>query len=266
MKSGKKAGSIVISVILWIVILIAALYSFVTLATRDDHNIASIGGISPLVVQTESMAPTFNAGDLILIKKCDPATLEEGDVVTFHTIIENQYALNTHRIVEIKEENGVRSYVTQGDNNSISDDHIISDGDIVGKYMSHVPKVGKLMDFLSSKIGFLVVIVLPMLLFFIYQVYNLIMISIEFKKVAALEAAKEAAEAMVAEKEAAKKKEEDEEPKSEASKSEATEITPDDAAKAKAEAEKALAEALRMKEEAERVLAEAKAAAEKDVK
>ena len=49
------------------------------------------------------------------------------------------------------------------------------------------------MDFLSSSIGFLIVIVLPMLLFFIYQVYNLIMISIRLKKAVAVETAKEAA-------------------------------------------------------------------------
>lgn len=235
-----KVLNTVISVILWIVILLAALYSFVTLATKDQNNIASIGGVSPLVVETESMSPTFNAGDIIFIKKCDPATLKEGDVITFHTIIENEYALNTHRIEKIKEANGVRSYVTRGDNNAVSDAHIIGDGDIVGKYMTHLPKFGKIIDFLSSKVGFLVVIVLPMLLFFIYQVYHLIMIAIEFKKVAAIEAAREAAEAVKVENKVVGK--------------DAT----DDAIKAKEEAERALAEALRLKEEAEKALAEAK--------
>lgn len=81
------------------------------------------------------------------------------------------------------------------------------------------------------------VIVLPMLLFFIYQVYNLIMISIRLKKAVAVE---EAAQAKAA----------------------------SDGA-AKSEAEAALAEARRMKEEAEALrakvqkeLEEAKAAKE----
>ena len=47
------------------------------------------------------------------------------------------------------------------------------------------------MDFLSSSTGFLIVIVLPMLLFFIYQVYHLIMISIRLKKAVAVETARE---------------------------------------------------------------------------
>ena len=194
MKAVKKAGTIIISVLLWIVILIAALYAFTTMATRDNQNVSSLLGYTPLVVKTNSMSPTFDAGDLIFIKKCDPDTLKEGDIICFHTIIDNEYALNTHRIEKIDESNGVRSYTTMGDNNNgIADRHIISNGDIVGKYTGHLKKAGKVMDFLSSSTGFLIVIVIPMLLFFIYQVYNLIMISIRLKKVMAVEAAKEAA-------------------------------------------------------------------------
>ena len=48
------------------------------------------------------MAPTFETGDLIVIKKCDPQTLKEGDIICFHTIINNEYALNTHRIKSIE--------------------------------------------------------------------------------------------------------------------------------------------------------------------
>ena len=194
MKAVKKAGTIVISVLLWIVILIAALYAFTTMATRDNQNVSSLLGYTPLVVKTNSMSPTFDAGDLIFIKKCDPDTLKEGDIICFHPIIDNEYALTTHRIEKIDESNGVRSYTTMGDNNNgIADRHIISNGDIVGKYTGHLKKAGKVMDFLSSSTGFLIVIVIPMLLFFIYQVYNLIMISIRLKKVMAVEAAKEAA-------------------------------------------------------------------------
>ena len=68
---------------------------------------------------------------------------------------------------------------------------MISDGDIVGKYVGHIKGAGKVMDFISSSVGFLVVIVLPMLIFFIYQVYHLIMISIRLKKEVAIETAKE---------------------------------------------------------------------------
>ena len=237
MKALKRAGTIVISVILWAIILLAALYAFTTMATKDDQSVASILGYTPMTVETDSMKPTFQSGDLIFIKKCDTSKLKEGDIITFHTIIDNQYALNTHRILKIEEANGVRSYTTVGDNNNgIADQHVISDGDIVGKYVGHISDLGKVMDFLSSSTGFLIVIVFPMLLFFIYQVYNLIMISIRLKKAIAVENAKEIASAQMKQADA------------------------DEAAKAKNEAQAALEEAKRLKEEAEAIKAQAEEA------
>lgn len=203
MKAIKRVGTIIISVLLWLVILVAALYAFTTMATKDNQNVANLFGYTPLVVESNSMSPTFKKDDLIFVKKCDTSKLEEGDIICFHTIIDNEYALNTHRIQSIAENGEVRSYTTVGDNNNgVADQHIISDGDIVGKYVGHISGAGKLMNFLSSSTGFLLVIVLPMLIFFIYQVYNLIMISIRLKKAVAVENAREQTEAEIALKEA----------------------------------------------------------------
>lgn len=135
-----------------------------------------------MTVQSDSMSPTFDQGDLIVVKTCDTSKLQVGDIVTFHTIIENQYALNTHRIESIDELNGMRSFTTKGDNNDVADTHIISDGDIVGQYVFKIPGMGKVMDFLSSTWGFLIVIVLPMLPFFIYQVYHLVIVGMNLKR------------------------------------------------------------------------------------
>ena len=178
MNAVKRAANVLLSVILWAVILVAALYAFTTMATRDNQNVSNLFGYTPLVVKSDS--------------KCDPQTLKEGDIICFHTIINNEYALNTHRIKSIEAVGDARSYTTIGDNNNgIADQHVISDGDIVGKYVTSIPKIGKVMDFLSGSTGFLIVIVLPMLLFFIYQVYHLITISINLKKAIAVETAKE---------------------------------------------------------------------------
>ena len=230
MEKIKKVGLTFLSIVLWGVILIAALFAFTTLATKDTNSVASIAGFTPLTVATESMEPTFGTSDLIVIRKCDSADLKEGDIITFHTIINNEYALNTHRIVSIEENNGYRSYRTKGDNNAIEDTHVIADGDIVGKYVLKLAGVGALMTFLSSSTGFLVVIILPLLIFFVMQVYHLIMVILKLKKATAQEQAME------------------------------NEASLDEALKAKQEAEAALAEAKRLKEEAEAL----KKAAEKD--
>lgn len=234
MKIVKKGITILMSVVLWAVILLAALFAFTTLATRDRTTVSSLAGYTPMIVQSDSMEPTFYGGDLIIIRKCDTSTLEEGEIITFHTIINNEYALNTHRIDSISEQNGARSYVTKGDNNDMVDVHVISDGDIVGNYIGKMPGFGKIMEFLSSSMGFLLVILLPLLLFFIYQIYHLIMVGINLKKAMAVE---EATQKAMAQNEADKKVQ---------------------------EAEAALAEAKRLKAEAEAKLAEASRKKEED--
>ena len=220
MEKVKKIGLSVLSACLWVIILVAALFAFTTLATRDSRSVASIAGFTPLTVASESMEPTFGTNDLIIIKKCDTSTLKEGDIITFHTIINNEYALNTHRIVDIEENNGYRAYRTKGDNNQIEDTHVIADGDIVGKYVLKLAGVGALMRFLSSSTGFLVVIMIPLLIFFVLQVYHLIMVILKLKKATA---------------------------------EENRDASLDEALKAKEEAEAALAEAKRLKEEAEAI-------------
>lgn len=232
MKALKRATGIFISIVLWAVILLAALFAFTTLATKDSSHVANLAGFTPLSVVTDSMAPTFQAGDLIIIRSCDPASLKEGDIVTFHTIINNEFALNTHRIAEIQGQADARSYVTKGDNNDIADIHMITDGDIVGKYVARLPHFGRVVEFLSSSIGFLLVIVLPLLIFFVYQVYHLVTVSIDLKKALAVESIQQGGQAEDMLAAAAKAKEE--------------------AEKAKAEAEAALAEAKRLQEEAQR--------------
>lgn len=232
MKALKRAAGIFISIVLWAVILLAALFAFTTLATKDSSHVANLAGFTPLSVVSDSMAPTFQAGDLILIRSCDPASLKEGDIVTFHTIINNEFALNTHRIAEIQGQADARSYVTKGDNNDIADIHMITDGDIVGKYVARLPHFGRVVEFLSSSMGFLLVIVLPLLIFFVYQVYHLVTVSIDLKKALAVESIRQGGQAEDMLAAAAKAKEE--------------------AEKAKAEAEAALAEAKRLQEEAQR--------------
>lgn len=244
MNAVKRTAEILISAVLWAVILLAALFAFTTLATKDSNKVASLAGYTPLTVESDSMAPTFRTGDLIIIRKCDTNKLVEGDIVTFHTIINNEYALNTHRIAEIYTANGAHSYVTKGDNNLMADTHLIADGDIVGRYVGRLPGFGKVLSFLSSSIGFLLVIVLPLLVFFVYQVYHLITVSIELKKAIALETAMEQAQAQM----------------QTTSTSEADALLAE-AARAKAEAEKARAEAEAALAEARRLQEAARTAA-----
>lgn len=95
----------------------------------QKNKIVSLFGKSILVVTTESMKPTINAEDLIIISKCDK--YDKNDIVTF---IDEDICI-THRI--IKTEDGM--LVTKGDANNI-EDKPIKEEQIIGKviFKSHI--------------------------------------------------------------------------------------------------------------------------------
>lgn len=201
MENKKKHNAVgrIVNVLLWIVIVIAAVFTIFTLATKGDGT-STIGGYMPMTVLSDSMKPEFAEGDLILVKQADPDyEYKLDDIVSFYTVIEGNTVINTHRIVEIVDSNGLKQYVTKGDANPTVDEKMITAGDILGVYSGKVPVLGPLFKILKSKIGFLVIIILPLLAFFIYQAYNLILVMGEMKKEAVAEANEKSREQIEAE-------------------------------------------------------------------
>lgn len=197
MGTAKKALNIVINTLLWILVIIIAFFSIITFSTKGDGNVASLAGYTPMTVLTESMAPTFEKDDLIIVRKGDANTYQIGDVISFWTVIDNKRVVNTHRIVNRIETGSSDSLMVQfetaGDNNNgVVDPLIVSGGDIIGKYQFKVPFLGKVLGLLSSSVGFFLIIVLPLLAFFLYQLYRLINLMLQLKRATILEATREA--------------------------------------------------------------------------
>ena len=180
----KKVLKVVVDVLAWIILIAAFLVTLMVFSSSRNNGIASLFGIMPMSVQTDSMAPTFKAGDLIFVKKIDDLNaLSKDDVITFYTIIEGARTLNTHRIAEINDSDGIKSFITRGDNNMIDDEIPIYASDIVGKWTGKkIPGAGKVLTFLRSKTGFFVCIVIPMALFFLFELYKFVATMVESKQ------------------------------------------------------------------------------------
>lgn len=180
----KKTLSIVGNVILWVfVVLAAALTITVFTAQKNEAGLPNLFGKMPVSILSDSMAPTFKAGDLIMDKAL---TLEEksklavGDVITYAVDLNNDgiAEINTHRIVEVVQDGGYVYYVTKGDNektNPINDDYQVRYDQVQGIYTgAKIGGLGKVMNFLSSSKGFLICIVVPLIIFFLYELYRFI--------------------------------------------------------------------------------------------
>ena len=98
-----------------------------------------------------------------------------GDVVTYRAMDESYYGiLITHRVVDIQNKNGKKVFVTKGDNNETVDRSTIEFGQILGKVIMRVPKVGYIKYFLVSSYGWLIAIVVPSLVIIGYDIFKLV--------------------------------------------------------------------------------------------
>ena len=191
--TAKKVLRIVGNVLIWIFIIFAALTTVLAFAAQSSSDgIPAIAGRAILTVQTDSMSRSaveegkvkledgweqgFNAGDIIIGKKLVPEeqkSLKVGDVVTFKADLDGNGTdeLNSHRIVEVTQNDaGEVAYVTRGDNNPGQDNDPVSWQYVICRYTgTRLAGLGKVLDFLQTSTGFLVVIVLPLVAFFVYE-------------------------------------------------------------------------------------------------
>lgn len=183
MKKGViKTLKILLNVIIGLIIIVAAVVTIVSLSTREN-GVADVNGYIPFSIQTASMEPTIKVGDLIITKKYDDQKLKVGDIISFASVEQEKTIIKTHRIKEINTTGDLTSYVTKGDNNEAIDEVEVAPGDIIAVYDgTKYAHLGTILDFFKSKYGFLFCIILPLFIFFLYQLYSFITLIIEVKK------------------------------------------------------------------------------------
>lgn len=162
-----KISTIVSAIICVILIPIIILNTMMIVKTytEPDH-LPDVLGISPVVVLSGSMSPTFNTSSLIFIQDADYENLEVGDIICF---LQSGTAV-THRIVDIVTEDGQLSYVTQGDANNAVDRLPVTPDQIEGVYISHVEGLGGAVMFMQTTTGMIIFVVAPVVLYLIFDI------------------------------------------------------------------------------------------------
>ena len=178
--SPKKIGSVLGNIFIWVFIAFSVFMTVIAFAAQSSPDgVPTIGKSVILVVQTPSMSPTIEEGDIIIGNRISleaAAALKEQDIITFVTDDldgDNKRDLNTHRIISVNTpEFGEVSYITKGDNNPIEDSHVVYASDVISIYDgTRIKGLGKVFNFLQSPNGFLITIVIPLLLFFVLEIY-----------------------------------------------------------------------------------------------
>jgi len=92
---------------------------------------AIISTIPIITVKTDSMYPTLNPGDKLVIDRYWIEELKEGDIIAFDTFSE-EFGIITHRVVEVNTTDDKSEIHTKGDNNDLPDLWKIDQNSFIG--------------------------------------------------------------------------------------------------------------------------------------
>ena len=112
------------------------------------------------------------AGDLLVIK--DGEDIVKGNVIYYYSVINNQNYIKKAAVTDIKDDGFATIYSLDVANKGETAQVI--DKKVIGNYISVHRNLGKVLKVLESKVGFLFLVLLPMMCIFIYHVYSFVII------------------------------------------------------------------------------------------
>lgn len=201
-----KARNLIRNIVVWLFVAIAVLmmvFTIVSVATFDRAD-RSLFGLKAFIVLSDSMSKTdFSAGDLVFVKEVDPATLQEGDIISYTSQNTANYGETvTHKIRRVTTDaKGNPGFVTYGTTTDTDDEVIVTYPFVIGKYKGRIPKIGRFFQFLKTTPGYIVCILIPFLVLILFEGAQCIRLFRKYKaeQQAALNAEREKLEADKAE-------------------------------------------------------------------
>ena len=115
------------------------------------------------------------SGDLLVVKSSKD--IVKGDRLYYYATLNDRYVVRTG-IVEKVEKDEYNSLYTidtliSGDKKAKLN---VTQTRVLGKYSSTIGSLGSVWKFLQSRLGFLIFVLLPILLVFVYQIYEFIIV------------------------------------------------------------------------------------------
>ena len=162
----KIVGAVGIALCVVFVPLLLINVTLIVKSYTSPDKVPDFFGYKPFIVLSGSMEPSIMTGDMVFVKETDPDSLKVGDVIAY----KSGSAVVTHRIVEVKSENGETRYVTQGDANNAADQGMVKPADVEGIYQRRIAGAGNLAMFMQTTTGMILFVVCPLVLFVLWDV------------------------------------------------------------------------------------------------
>ena len=107
--------------------------------------------------------------EFVVIKKTN--TIKKGDLVFYYDIVNEKYKIVYSNVSSVNKD---KTY-------SLDNGETLASSRIIGKSNRKIPVIGFILNIIKEKVYFLLFVLLPILIVFVYQVYKFI-IGIDFEK------------------------------------------------------------------------------------
>ena len=133
--------------------------------------------VSVYTIVSPSMTPVINVYDVVVNKRVNnPENIQVGDIITYISQSPTSEGMTiTHRVVAISQlPDGTYEYMTQGDNNSEPDSLYVTFNQVIGKEIIIIPYLGKLQFLIANQKGWLFLLLIPVSIYVLIEIYKLI--------------------------------------------------------------------------------------------
>ena len=136
------------------------------------------------VIVSQSMVPTININDAIIVKRVDHDKYKVGDIISFSSSDTYYKGLTvTHRVINKENVNKDSSiYTTKGDNNLVADYAGVKTDQIYGRVLFIIPKIGYIHTFFSKPSNFFGCLLIPILMIIGYDALKITRVVVEKRK------------------------------------------------------------------------------------
>lgn len=144
----------------------------------SQQKVPQLFGYSTLRIVSGSMAPTYEVGSCVLVRKTDPQQLREGDVIAFYSSDPQLGgAPVTHRIVEVEQDGKGVQFITKGDANPTPDEYPVPADRTIGRVTGRAVLFEWVAKLVSNPVSFLLLILLPLAAILLLEIRNLVKVS-----------------------------------------------------------------------------------------
>lgn len=123
------------------------------------------------VIVSGSMEPVIMTYDVVIIDtSVNVDDLNPDDIIAFHTTVDGNEIIVVHYIYSITEENGETKILTYSEKTTL-DEWVLSGDDVIGIYKYTIPNIGRMVLFLESTIGKIVLVGDLLIIYIIVDVF-----------------------------------------------------------------------------------------------